>query len=142
MAGIKSFEVGKWYFITNLDIDRVGEDGAEDAFCGGSAIYLRDKYNTTTSVKWGLFDKSSMALNADNNPKAMWRFVPIEGTEDYAIQNMYTGYYLGDFAGENINLPVSQEPVPYNVAYSGNAQFRLYPHTAKNKDNLALWPEG
>ncbi len=142
MAGIKSFEVGKWYFITNLDIDRVGEDGAEDAFCGGNAIYLKDKYSGSSVVKWGLFDKNSMTLNADNNPKAMWRFVPIEGTEDYAIQNMYTGYYLGDFAGENINLPVSQEPVPYNVAYSGNAQFRLYPHTAKNKDNLALWPEG
>ncbi|MBP5732032.1 MAG: hypothetical protein J6W50_04905, partial [Bacteroidaceae bacterium] len=142
LAGIKSFEVGKWYFITNLDEDRFGDEGAEDAFCGGSAIYVRDKYNTSTSVKWGLFDKSSMMLNADNDPRAMWRFVPIEGTEDYAIQNLYTGYYLGDFAGENINLPVSQEPVPYNVAYSGNAQFRLYPHTSKNKENMCLWPEG
>ena len=142
LAGIKSFEVGKWYFITNLDEERFGDEGAEDAFCGGSAIYTRNKYNTSTSVKWGLFDKSSMTLNADNDPRAMWRFVPIEGTEDYAIQNLYTGYYLGDFAGENINLPLSQEPVPYNVAYSGNAQFRLYPHTSKNKDNMCLWPEG
>ena len=142
LAGIKSFEVGKWYFITNLDEERFGEDGAEDAFCSGNAIYLKDKYSSATSVKWGLFDKNSMTLNADNNPKAMWRFVPVEGTEDYAIQNMYTGYYLGDFAGENINLPVSEKPVPYNVAYVGNAQFRLYPHTSKNKDNMCLWPEG
>ena len=142
LAGIKSFEVGKWYFITNLDEERFGEEGAEDAFCGGSAIYLRNKYNTSTSVKWGLFDKNSMTLNADNDPRAMWRFVPVEGTEYYAIQNMYTGYYLGDFAGENINLPVSQEPVPYNVAYSGNAKFMLYPKGPKNSNNMALWPEG
>ena len=44
-AGIKTFEVGKWYFITNLDETRFGEEGAEDAYCFGNAIYLKDKYN-------------------------------------------------------------------------------------------------
>ena len=142
MAGLNSFEVGKWYFITNLDDERAGEDGAEDAFCGGSAIYL-DKNTPNASVtKWGLFDRASMSLSADNNPKAMWRFVPVEGTEYYAIQNMYNGYYLGDFAGNNINLPISEKPVAYDVAYVGNAKFNLIPKTRANKENYVLWPEG
>ncbi|MBR3114266.1 MAG: dockerin type I repeat-containing protein, partial [Bacteroidaceae bacterium] len=119
-----------------------GEDGAEDAFCGGSAIYL-DKNTPNASVtKWGLFDRASMSLSADNNPKAMWRFVPVEGTEYYAIQNMYNGYYLGDFAGNNINLPISEKPVAYDVAYVGNAKFNLIPKTRANKENYVLWPEG
>ena len=142
MAGIKSFEVGKWYFITNMDTQRAGEPGTEDAFCMGNAIYLANKYNGGSVTKWGLFDEASMTLNADNNPKAMWRFVPVDGTEYYAIQNMYTGYYLGDYAGDNINLPVSEEPIPYEIAYSGNAEFLLYPRGGKNKNNFSLYPEG
>ncbi|MBR1917102.1 MAG: dockerin type I repeat-containing protein, partial [Bacteroidaceae bacterium] len=142
MAGIKSFEDGKWYFITNLDATRSGEPGTEDAFCMGNAIYLADKYNGSEVTKWGLFDEASMTLNADNNPKAMWRFIPVEGTEYYAIQNMYSGYYMGDYAGDEINLPVSEEPVPYEISYAGNGEFILYPRGGKNKNNYALWPEG
>ena len=143
LAAIKSFEEGKWYFITNLDNSRTGEAGAENSFCGGSAIYLKDKYAGSSVTKWGLFDEGNMSLNADNNPKAMWRFVPVEGTDGYyAIQNMYSGYYLGDYAGDEINMPVSEEPVPYEIAYSGNAEFILYPRGGKNRKNYALWPEG
>ncbi|MCH5179580.1 MAG: hypothetical protein J1F13_07875, partial [Prevotellaceae bacterium] len=143
LAAIKSFEEGKWYFITNLDNSRTGEAGAENSFCGGSAIYLKDKYAGSSVTKWGLFDEGSMSLNADGNPKAMWRFVPVEGTDGYyAIQNMYSGYYLGDYAGDEINMPVSEEPVPYEIAYSGNAEFILYPRGGKNRKNYALWPEG
>ncbi|MBR3373027.1 MAG: hypothetical protein IKG75_03370 [Bacteroidaceae bacterium] len=142
MAGLNTFEVGKWYFITNLDDERFGDDGAEDAFCSGSAIYLDKNTPNASITKWGLFDRASMSLNADNNPKAMWRFVPVEGTSYYAIQNMYNGYYLGDFAGNNINLPISETPVAYDVAYVGNAKFNLIPKTRSNKENLVLWPEG
>ena len=111
-AGIKTVEEGKWYFITNLDDKRAGEAGAEDAYCNGNAIYLKDKYSSTSAVKWGLFNRGSDRLDADNNPKAMWRFIPVEGTTYYAIQNLYTGYYLGDDAGDNINRPASQTPIP------------------------------
>ncbi|MBR3633763.1 MAG: hypothetical protein IKN51_04430 [Bacteroidaceae bacterium] len=142
MAGLNTFEVGKWYFITNLDDERFGDDGAEDAFCSGSAIYLDKNTPNASITKWGLFDRASMSLNADNNPKAMWRFVPVEGTSYFAIQNMYNGYYLGDFAGNNINLPISETPVAYDVAYVGNAKFNLIPKTRSNKENLVLWPEG
>ena len=142
MAGLNTFEVGKWYFITNLDDERFGDDGAEDAFCSGSAIYLDKNTPNASITKWGLFDRASMSLNANNNPKAMWRFVPVEGTSYYAIQNMYNGYYLGDFAGNNINLPISETPVAYDVAYVGNAKFNLIPKTRSNKENLVLWPEG
>ena len=142
MAGLNTFEVGKWYFITNLDDERFGDEGAEDAFCSGSAIYLDKNTPNASITKWGLFDRASMSLNANNNPKAMWRFVPVEGTSYYAIQNMYNGYYLGDFAGNNINLPISETPVAYDVAYVGNAKFNLIPKTRSNKENLVLWPEG
>ncbi|MBR4649185.1 MAG: hypothetical protein IKO67_03425 [Bacteroidaceae bacterium] len=142
MAGIKSFEVGKWYFITNTDTERSGEAGAEDAFCQGNAIYLNKNTADGSITKWGLFDESSMTLNADNNPSAMWRFVPVEGSEYYAIQNLYTGYYLGDYAGDNINLPVSETPVPYEITISGNGGFNLFPRGPKNKGHLAIWPEG
>ncbi len=141
-AGIKTVEEGKWYFITNLDDKRAGEAAAEDAYCNGNAIYLKDKYSSSSAVKWGLFDKTSGQLNADNNPKAMWRFVPVEGTTYYAIQNMYTGYYLGDYAGDNINLPVSETPIPYDVAYVGKSQFNLIPMGPANRKKFALWPEG
>ena len=141
-AGIKTVEEGKWYFITNLDNKRAGEAGAEDAYCNGNAIYLKDKYSSTSAVKWGLFNRESDRLDADNNPKAMWRFVPVEGTTYYAIQNMYTGYYLGDYAGDNANLPVSETPIPYDVAYVGKSQFYLIPMGPANKKKFALWPEG
>ena len=141
-AGLKSFEVGKWYFITNLDEDRFGEAGAEDAFCGGSAIYLNNKRPGASVTKWGLFDQASMTLNADGNPKAMWQFIPVEGTDYYAIRNLYNGYYLGDYAGDNINLPISEKPVPYDVAYVGNGQFTLTPKTKTNTKGWSLWPEG
>ena len=142
MAGIKSFEQGKWYFITNMDTERSGEAGAEDAFCNGNAIYLNKNYADGSITKWGLFDEGSMSLNADNNPSAMWRFVPVEGTEFFAVQNLYTGYYLGDYAGDNINLPVSETPVPYEIAIAGNGGFYFYPRGSKNKNHLAIWPEG
>ncbi|MBO4487532.1 MAG: hypothetical protein J5729_04135, partial [Bacteroidaceae bacterium] len=143
VAGIKSVEEGKWYFIVNNDPNtRAGDQGEEDAFCYGSAIYLNKNYADGSITKWGLFDEASMNLNADNNPAAMWRFVAVEGTEFYAIQNMYTGYYLGDYAGDDINLPVSETPVPYEIAYAGNGQFLLYPRGDKNKKDYALWPEG
>ena len=141
-AGLKSFEEGKWYFITNLDTERYGDAGAEDAFCGGSAIYLNDKRPGASVTKWGLFDLGSMTLNADGNPKAMWRFVPVEGTDYFAIQNLYNGYYLGDYAGDNINLPISEKPVPYDIAYIGNGQFSLTPKTKANTKGWSLWPEG
>ena len=142
MAGLKTFEEGKWYFITNLDTERTGAETDDDAYCYGSAIYLNSKRPGSSVTKWGLFDMGSMSLNADGNPKAMWRFVPVEGTGYYAIQNMYNAYYLGDFAGENINLPISETPVPYNIAYVGNAKFTLTPMTASNKTGANLWPEG
>ncbi|MBO4730030.1 MAG: dockerin type I repeat-containing protein, partial [Bacteroidaceae bacterium] len=142
LAGLKTFEVGKWYFITNLDVERMGDAGAEDAMCGGNAIYLNAKYPGASVTKWGLFDPASMTLNADGNPKAMWQFVPVEGTEYYAIRNLYNGYYLGDYAGDNINLPISETPVPYDVAYIGNAQFSLTPKTKANTKGWSLWPEG
>ena len=142
MAGIKSFEQGKWYFIVNMDTERTGDAGAEDAFCNGNAIYLNKNYADGSITKWGLFDEGSMSLNADNNPSAMWRFVPVEGTEFFAVQNLYTGYYLGDYAGDNINLPVSETPVPYEIAIAGNGGFYFYPRGSKNKSHLAIWPEG
>ena len=141
-AGLKMVEEGKWYFITNLDVDRMGDPGAEDAMCGGNAIYLNSKYPGASVTKWGLFDSASMTLNADGNPQAMWQFVPVEGTEYYAIRNLYNGYYLGDYAGDNINLPISEKPVPYDVAYAGNGQFYLIPKTKANAKGWSLWPEG
>lgn len=142
MAGLKSVEEGKWYFITNLDTERTGETGADDAQCYGNAIYLNSNNSHGSIVKWGYYDSASNTLNADSDPKAMWRFVKIDSTSFYAIQNLYTGYYLGDYAGDNINLPVSETPVPYEVAYSGNARFTLYPRGGDNKKDFSLWPEG
>ena len=141
-AGLKTVEEGKWYFITNLDTERAGEAGTDDAKCGGNAIYLNDKNESTSIVKWGYYDNSSNTLNADNNPKAMWRVVKMENTDYYAIQNMYTGYYLGGFVEADKNLTVSEKPVAYDIAYKGKASFVLYPRNAANKKGCSLWPKG
>lgn len=143
MAGMKTIEPGKWYFIVNKDQYRTGEQGTDDAACYGNAIYFANKYYDNKSItKWGYYNQLDQRLNADNNPKAMWRFVPVAGSNDYAIQNMYNGHYLGDFAGENINLPASAEPVPYSIVYNGKGMFTLTPNTKANKNQRALFAEG
>lgn len=143
IAGIKTVEPNKWYFITNADTERQGEAGTDDARCTGSAIYLDNKYAGGSVTKWGLVDPASGQLNANNNPKAMWRFVLVDSVNNYyAIQNMYSGYYLGNFAGAGINLPVSETPVPYNLLMKGSNRFELIPTTSQNRNNYSLWPEG
>lgn len=143
MAGLKSIEEGKWYYITNTDAERAGEVGTEDAACGGRAIYLNGIQSSGSITKWGLYDDASQSLNADNNPAAMWRFIKTDTVNNYyAIQNLKTGYYLGGFAGDNINVPVSETRVPYEIAFNGTGSFLLYPRNAANAANEALWPEG
>lgn len=143
VAGMKTVEPDKWYFITNADTERTGDVGADDARCTGAAIYLDNKYAGASVTKWGLVDQSSGALNADNNPKAMWRFIVVDSTNNYyAIQNMYSGYYMGNFAGAGINLPVSETPVPYNLSYKGEGKFEFIPATSQNRNGYSLWPEG
>lgn len=143
IAGIRTVEVGKWYYITNLDDQRFGNPGDEDAYCNNNAIYFQSPSLTDGSItKWGFYDMSSQSFNAQCEPKAMWTFIPMEGTAYYAILNMYNGYYLGGYDKDDYNLAASATPVPYELSMAGNGRFELIPRNKENVNSRSLFAEG
>ncbi len=142
MNAMNFVEAGKWYFITNLDETRTGDTGTSDAYCYGNALYPRSNSIHQSILRWGLYDRETQTLQADHNPAAMWTFESIEGTDYYSIRNLYTGYYLGDCIGYNINLPLSETPVPYELSFQGQGQFYLIPRGSGNPDGYAVYPWG
>lgn len=142
-AAIKIVEVGKWYYITNIDTERFGDEGAEDAYCNGNAIYFQSASKNDASIsKWGFYDMSSQYLSAIGEPKAMWTFIPVEGTDYYAVMNMYNGYYLGAYDKDDYNLAASATPVPYELYLAGNGRFELIPRNKENVNSRSLFAEG
>ena len=74
------------------------------------------------------------------NPYAMWRFVPIEGSDSYYVQNLGNGFYMGDTNGAEATVKVSYTGVPYKVGFLGGGQFELIP--AGNGNTLQLHAKG
>lgn len=122
MAHVKSFEAGKWYFIVN-------NDATASTAVGGKALYASGCENTS-AISVGLVNEDgSPAYTYD--PYAMWTFVPNEGGT-YTIQNMGTGYYLGDFVKKSDNIKLSYKPVEYKISFIGAGSYGLVPQSDAN----------
>lgn len=124
---------GKWYYLVN--------SSKTYDYCSGNAIYMQT-CNTGANIYWGLKGSEDQE-EADyvGNPYAVWRFVPIEGSEDYALQNMGTSHYLGAYTGNRGGsyLPkVADEPQPYKMIYQGRGGVSIVPVDERNTENYGL----
>ncbi|MBQ0088492.1 MAG: hypothetical protein KBT27_04060 [Prevotellaceae bacterium] len=140
MKAMNFIEPGKWYFIKNLDATRIGEPGTDDSWCYGNVIYASNSGNTS-EIKWGYYDPATSDMTTPCDPKTMWTFVPVEGTEYYYIQNMYSGIYMGKCNGQASKITNSPTPVPYKISLIAPQQFSICP-VDNNKGNWGLFANG
>ncbi|MBQ0090176.1 MAG: discoidin domain-containing protein [Prevotellaceae bacterium] len=139
-ANLSFIEEGKWYFIINADQTRAGEAGTDDAMCNGNAIYAVGN-EKDANIDWGYSDGLG-SLTTVNDPKTMWTFKKVEGTDYYYIQNMISGIYLGGYNGRDSKVTNSLTPVPYKVSFLGSKQFTLCPISKSNRKNDVLYAAG
>ena len=134
---IKGIEPNTWYYIVSTAIYREGDPGEDDARCVDNVIYASGT-SDGDALKWGLNEEGTMGYIY--NPYAMWRFVPIEGSDSYYVQCLGNGFYMGDTNGAEATVKVSYTGVPYKVGFLGGGQFELIP--AGNGNTLQLHAKG
>lgn len=109
-------ENGKWYFIVS-QVSTVNrpEEGDNAQPTREQVVYAGD-YGVGSNVLWG-------GKSADNvsNARAAWRFIKQDdGT--YAIQNVGSGWYLGQGGKSGTTVQLSDTIVKYNfIPLTGNA---------------------
>ena len=107
-------EPNKWYFMESKCTGR--EDGTL-----GSIVYP-DSKAIGAQIKWG----NSIANGGTMDVKYLWRFVPVAGKEDvYAVQNMGTGYYLGEDRGRSTAFLLSDTIVEFKIGYVAGGELTL-----------------
>ena len=107
-------EPNKWYFMESKCTSR--EDGTL-----GSIVYPASNA-IGAQIKWG----SSVNEGGTMNVKYLWRFVPVAGKEDvYAVQNMGTGYYMGEDRGLSTAFLLSDTIVEFKIAYVAGGELTL-----------------
>lgn len=143
--GVNGVKPGKWYYIVSATLD---DDAAPEGYYGardnvkGAALYILNNgnnnkgdmvgnYTAGEQIRWGMDDIKGVETAGD--PEAIWRFVPAPdsvGKHAYYIQNMRTGWYVGncnldksDFYYLNSNTP----DVAFRVEFIGRQQFNLVP---------------
>ena len=128
LAHVKSFEAGKWYFIVN-------NDATAESTTTNKAIYMTGT-SSTNAVGIGLLNEDgSPAYTYD--PYAMWTFVD-NGDGTFKVQNMGTGFYLGDFVKSGEKLLQSYSGVSYKVDFIGSGSYSLVPQSTANKNQYSL----
>ena len=144
--GISSIEPGKWYYILSKTAD---DDSAPANYypardkVAGTALYVLNNggtgskggkignYYNNNQLRWGMDDIKGMAQDGD--PDALWRFVPAPdsvGKGAYFIQNMHTGYYIGNCNLKNSDYYYSgslEPEIAFNIVSTGKSEFHLVP---------------
>lgn len=106
LASRHSFEVGRWYYITNNGARVKGH-------------VLAETTNNST-------DPVCHAEPDAHNPYAMWRIVAVdEAAGTYSLQNRATGFYLG--LNNDTAYVSSTSPEAYKVSLCGVNNFHLQP---------------
>lgn len=106
LASRHSFEVGRWYYITN----------------NGSRV----KGHVLTEETNNSADPVCHAEKETQNPYAMWRIVAVdEAAGTYSLQNRATGFYLG--LSNDTAFVSSTAPEAYKVSLCGVNNFHLQP---------------
>ena len=128
-----------WYFMKNLCTSR--EDGTMNS------IVYPESNAVGAQIKWG----NSIENGGTMNVKYLWRFVPVAGKEDvYAVQNMGTGYYLGEDRGRSTAFLLSDTAVEFKYAYVAGGELSLIQnkegayltHAAASGKTLVPWTDG
>ena len=145
MAGVNSVEPGKWYYIlsaTAEDDHAAANYYPERATVTGAALYILNNggadgkggktgnYGPTNQLRWGMDDIKDLPTEGD--PDAIWRFVPAPdsiGKGAYFIQNMHTGWYVGDCpAAGDLYYSANSKPLyAFKVVFKGNGEFNIIP---------------
>lgn len=136
---IKGIAPNTWYYIVSTAFYREGAPGEDNAACIDHVIYASGTESSNT-LKWGLNEEGSMAYLYD--PYAMWRFVPIEGSDNYYVQNLGNGFYMGESNGAEATVKVSYTGVPYKIGFLGGGQFELIPANGNNALQLHAKGDG
>lgn len=146
---VKSVATDKWYYV----LSATAEDDSSPAdgyyatprdVVRGTALYVlaagkgivEENYNSGNQLRWGMDDLKSKSTEGD--PDALWHFIPCPdslgyGSNAYYIQNMHTGYFVGEcntgdqFVRQNIT------PYPYKVEFIGGGQFHIIPLSGARK---------
>ncbi len=145
MGQMNKVEPNKWYYI-------VSKSNLE--YCANKAMYLNST-NVGTDIAFGQYDSATGESTYTEDAYAMWRLVPIEGTEYYGIQNMCTSHFYGPILGKgnDYKLLLQSQPSPYRIDYIGKGQLQMVSINDANPDGYQLhaqqdgsivvpWPTG
>ncbi len=140
-SNVKSVEPGKWYYIKSETYD---EDTAPANYYGardevkGAALYVlssigkgetEGNYKSGNQLRWGMDDIKNVPTEGDID--ALWRFIEVPdslgyGKRAYYIQNMRTGWYMGNSnSSSDCYISSSSRPYPYRVVFIGRGQFNI-----------------
>lgn len=99
----------------------------------GQPIYLK---STSVGGALSIGDYDLTLQDPKTNPYAIFRFIPIEGTENFYVQNLGTGQYMGAYNGNSAaeSPKMQHEPEPYRLIYNGNGTFKIT--QAGNTDDM------
>ena len=143
MQSMNKVEPNKWYYIVNKSTLE---------YCANQAVYLNTT-NIENDISFGQYSEGENTYEDD--PYAMWRIVPIEGTDYYGIQNMGTAHYFGPTLGRGneYRTKTKNEPYPFRIDYIGKGQLQLVSideanaaedqiHAQQNGSVIVAWPTG
>lgn len=126
MTHVEQIKPGTWYNIISLSVREVFT---------GQPIHLSPALHGN-DLRVG--DMNLEKETPRTNPYALWRFVQVEGAPDnYYIQNLGTGQYIGGFSDNLATMQVGSEPVAYRLIYFGDGGFRIT-QAANPDDKLAF----
>lgn len=145
MENMNKVEPNKWYYIVSK---------SNLAYCANKAMFLNST-NVGTDISFGQYDSETGESTYTEDAYAMWRLVPIEGTEYYGIQNMCTSHFFGPILGKGntYKLLLQTQPSPYRIDYIGKGQLQMvsindanpegYQLHAQNDGSIIVpWPTG
>ena len=123
---VNKLQAGKWYYI-------VSECSSD--YCSGKAM-MATSADYGSQVHFGQNDKGENDPAYIENPFAMWRFMPVEGTPYYSIQNLATSHSVAATSDKGVSI--QRTPAPYRVDYIGAAELQFVPVGEGNAEEYQL----
>lgn len=117
MENMQKLVPGQWYNIVSK---------SNLTYCANKAMYL-NYTNTGSQVSFGQYNADTHEATYGDDAYAIWRFVPIEGTDYYGIQNLGTSHFFGPSLGRGSDYPnkLQSHPSPFRVDYIGKGQIQF-----------------
>lgn len=127
---INKIEPNKWYYIYSK---------SENAYCSGKAMLLKSA-DCGADINFGQSGSGNEDPAYLDNPYAMWRFVPVEGTKYYSIQNLATSHSVGSTKGKGNENRVHIQSLPssYRIDYIGQSALQFVSTDAGNSEEYPL----